>query len=451
MSAFYDRAKKVFESGKTLDFKDRIQMLNALAAWIQTHESEIEKALFLDLSKSGFEAFMTEVGIVLSEISHVKKHLKKWMRNIRVKTPLSLFPAKSVKLYRPYGPVLILSPWNYPFLLAVEPLVSAIAAGNSAVVKPSFKTPHVAQLLLQMTKEVFPDGEAQVALGNHVLADALMAEPFQLIFFTGSPKIGRHVMEMASQNLTPVVLELGGKSPCIVDESANLELAAKRIAFGKLINAGQTCVAPDFVLVHEKVCRQLESLLVKAFETFAPQGEKTEFFPSIVDAPHLQRLQNFVQNEKVLLGGKASGKKFAPTILSDISWESPVMQEEIFGPILPVLSYASEEEICEKLRAMPRPLAFYVFSENKKWIRRVQKELHFGGMCVNDTLMHIASSELPFGGVGNSGMGRYHGEAGFRTFSHEESVLDRGTWLDLNFRYPPFTDAKKRLLHFFLK
>ena len=451
MSAFYDRAKKVFESGKTLDFKDRIRMLNALAAWIQTHESEIEKALFLDLSKSGFEAFMTEVGIVLSEISHVKKHLKKWMRNIRVKTPLSLFPAKSVKLYRPYGPVLILSPWNYPFLLAVEPLVSAIAAGNSAVVKPSFKTPHVAQLLLQMTKEVFPDGEAQVALGNHVLADALMAEPFQLIFFTGSPKIGRHVMEMASQNLTPVVLELGGKSPCIVDESANLELAAKRIAFGKLINAGQTCVAPDFVLVHEKVRRQLESLLVKAFETFAPQGEKTEFFPSIVDAPHLQRLQNFVQNEKMLLGGKASGKKFAPTILSDISWESPVMQEEIFGPILPVLSYASEEEICEKLRAMPRPLAFYVFSENKKWIRRVQKELHFGGMCVNDTLMHIASSELPFGGVGNSGMGRYHGEAGFRTFSHEESVLDRGTWLDLNFRYPPFTDAKKRLLHFFLK
>jgi aldehyde dehydrogenase (NAD+) len=258
-------------------------------------------------------------------------------------------------------------------------------------------------------------------------------------------------MEMASQNLTPVVLELGGKSPCIVDESANLELAAKRIAFGKLINAGQTCVAPDFVLVHEKVRRQLESLLVKAFETFAPQGEKTEFFPSIVDTPHLQRLQNFVQNEKVLLGGKASGKKFAPTILSDISWESPVMQEEIFGPILPVLSYASEEEICEKLRALPRPLAFYVFSENQKWIRRVQKELHFGGMCVNDTLMHIASSELPFGGVGNSGMGRYHGEAGFRTFSHEESVLDRGTWLDLNFRYPPFTDAKKRLLHFFLK
>ena len=451
MTNFYEQAKRVFDSGKTLDFKDRAQMLDALYAWIQTHESEIEKALFLDLSKSGFEAFMTEIGIALSEITYVKKHLKKWMRKVRVKTPLSLFPAKSYKLYRPYGPVLILSPWNYPFLLAVEPLISAIAAGNSVVVKPSFKTPHIAETLLQMAKEVFPGGEVQVSLGDHALADALMADPFQLIFFTGSPKIGRHVMEIASRNLTPVVLELGGKSPCVVDETANLELAAKRIAFGKLINAGQTCVSPDFVLVQKNVQQKLESCLVKAFETFAPQGAKTESLPSIIDEAHLLRLQNFISGENVLLGGNAFGKKFAPTVLSDVGWDSPVMQEEIFGPILPVLSFDSGEDVLNRLNALPRPLAFYVFSENKKWIQRLQKELHFGGMCVNDTLMHIASSELPFGGVGNSGMGRYHGEAGFRSFSHEESVLERGTWLDLDFRYPPFTDAKKKLVQFFLK
>ncbi|MBP5246722.1 MAG: aldehyde dehydrogenase family protein [Fibrobacter sp.] len=451
MSLFFEKAQAFFETGKTLDVDFRLQMLESLYAWIQTHQSEIEKALFQDLSKSGFEAFMTEIGIALSEISHVKKHLKKWVQKEKVKTPISLFPAKSYKLYRPYGPVLILSPWNYPFLLAVEPLVSAIAAGNTAVVKPSLKTPHVADLLLKLALEVFPDAEVQVALGDHALADALMAEPFQFIFFTGSPRIGHHVMEIASKNLTPVVLELGGKSPCVVDESADLELSAKRIAFGKLINAGQTCVAPDFVLVQKKVQRRFEEFLVKAFKTFAPQGAETESLPSIVDDAHLNRLQNFLPSGEVLLGGSSFGKKFAPTVLSDVSWDSPVMQEEIFGPILPVLSYDSEEELLKRLNRLPRPLAFYIFSGNKRWIRRVQKELHFGGMCVNDTLMHIASSELPFGGVGNSGMGRYHGEAGFKTFSHEESVLERGTWLDLDFRYPPFTDAKKKLVQFFLK
>lgn len=428
-----------------------MQKLDALYAWIQAHQAEIENALYRDLSKSSFEAFMTEIGIAISEISYVKKHLNKWSQKRKVKTPLSLFPARSYKLYRPYGPVLILSPWNYPFLLAVEPLVSAIAAGNSVVVKPSLKTPHVADVLLKLARDVFPDGVVQVSLGDHTLADELMADPFQLIFFTGSPKIGRHVMEIASRNLTPVVLELGGKSPCVVDASADLELAAKRIAFGKLINAGQTCVAPDYVVVQKEVLRRFEALLVDAFNAFAPHGAESEFLPGIVDEAHLHRLQNFLPNEKRLLGGSAVAKKFAPTILSDVSWDSPVMQEEIFGPILPVLSFDSEDELLQRLNRLPRPLAFYIFSGKKQWIRRVQKELHFGGMCVNDTLMHIASSELPFGGVGNSGMGRYHGEAGFRTFSHEESVLERGTWLDLDFRYPPFTNAKKKLLNFFLK
>ncbi|MCI6872547.1 MULTISPECIES: aldehyde dehydrogenase family protein [Hallerella] len=451
MTPFLEKALAVFESGKLLDVEYRIQNLKALYAWIQEQESEIEKALFADLAKSNHEAFMTEIGIALSEISYVKKHLKKWVRQQPVKTPLSLFPAKSYKLYRPYGPVLILSPWNYPFLLAVEPLISAISAGNSAVVKPSLKTPHVSNLLLKLAEEVFPNGDVQVALGNHALADTLLSEPFRLIFFTGSPNVGRHVMELASRNLTPVVLELGGKSPCVVDESANLELAAQRITFGKLTNAGQTCIAPDFLYVQKSVKQKLEALLVKAFKAFAPQGANTETLANIIDFPHLQRLQNLVQNEKVLLGGKASGKKFAPTLLSDVAWDSPVMQQEIFGPILPILSFESEAEMLAKLQTLPHPLAFYVFTSNKKRVQNIQRELHFGGMCVNDTLMQIGSPELPFGGVGNSGMGRYHGEAGFKTFSHEESVLERGTWLDLDFRYPPFTDAKKKLVHFFLK
>ncbi|MCR5028131.1 MAG: aldehyde dehydrogenase family protein [Fibrobacter sp.] len=451
MSLLLEKALAVFESGKLLDVEYRMLKLSSLYAWIQAHELEIEKALFADLAKSDHEAFMTEIGIALSEISYVKKHLKKWVRKQPVKTPLSLFPAKSYKLYRPYGPVLILSPWNYPFLLAVEPLISAIAAGNSAVVKPSLKTPHVADLLLKLAEEAFPSGEVQVALGDHALADALLSEPFQLIFFTGSPNVGRHVMELASKNLTPVVLELGGKSPCVVDETANLEIAAQRIAFGKLTNAGQTCIAPDFLYVQKSVKSKFEALLVKAFESFAPQGADTESLANIVDLPHLERLQNLVQNEKVLFGGKASGKKFAPTLLADVAWDSPVMRQEIFGPILPILSFEDEAEMLAKLRTLPRPLAFYVFTSNKKCVQRIQRELHFGGMCVNDTLMHIGSPELPFGGVGNSGMGRYHGEAGFRTFSHEESVLERGTWLDLDFRYPPFTEAKKKLVHFFLK
>ena len=451
MSEEFRLAKMRFVSGVTLDFDYRREKLEALYKWIQNGEDKIAEALFEDLGKSGEESYMTETGVVLSEISFAIRHLKKWTGKHSVRTPLSLFPGKSYTLARPYGPVLVLSPWNYPFLLSVVPLVSAIAAGNTAVLRPSGKSPRTSKLLADMLSEVFPDREVQIAIGNHALAEQLLAEPFRLIFFTGSARVGRRVQELASRHLTPTVLELGGKCPCVVSDSADLELAARRIAFGKLVNAGQTCVAPDFVLASEKVRPRLEELLVSEFKRMAPEGASSETLPKIIDAEHFSRLERLVQNENVLCGGNALDGKFAPTVLSNVSFDSPVMQEEIFGPVLPVLSFKTEIEMAARLSTMPSPLALYVFTRKKKLLRFIQRELHFGGMTVNDTLMHVASPNLPFGGVGTSGMGRYHGEAGFKTFSHEESILERGSLFDFKFRYPPFSKEKSKLLRFFLR
>lgn len=444
-------AKAFFESGKTLDLSFRKKALESLKIWILKNESLIADALEKDLEKSAFEAYMTEVGIALSELSFVTKKFPKWMKKQKAKTPTLLFPAKSYVLPRPYGVCLILSPWNYPFLLAVEPLISAIAAGNAVVLKPSLKSKNVADVLVKLSREALPEGLLQVEIGDHAIADKLLEDPFNMIFFTGSPKIGKHVMEMASHHLIPVVLELGGKSPCIVSRSANLALAAKRIAFGKLINAGQTCVAPDYVYADFSIKSELEALLVEEFKAYAPDGAKTKDFPKIIDAQHLSRLQNLVQGEKILCGGNSVGNKLAPTVLANVSFESPVMQEEIFGPVLPILTYKTEAEMIAKLKTLPRPLALYLFGRDEDLEKRIFRELHFGGATINDTLMHIASSDIPFGGVGDSGMGNYHGEAGFRAFSHYESVLDRGIWCDFKFRYPPFSEWHYKLLKFFLR
>lgn len=448
MEGFFERARGRFDSGATRDVGRRLQKLAALRSWILKNESRISEALFADLAKGAHESYMTETGLVLSEISFVRKNLKRWAKRRAVKTPLALFPGRSFTRERPFGPVLILSPWNYPFLLSVEPLVSALSAGNTVVLKPSSKSPNVSRLLERMAAEVFPDGEVSVALGGHALSDALLSMPFGMIFFTGSASVGRHVLEFAARNLTPTVLELGGKSPCVVDASADLEVAARRIAFGKLLNAGQTCVAPDFALVDSRVERKFEVLLAKEFEASA---RHLEALPKIVDRAHLHRLESLVDGEKILCGGKALGEKFLPTVLVDVSFDSPVMREEIFGPILPIIGYDSEGDLISKLSRMPSPLAFYVFSSRRGFVRRLQDSLSFGAMAVNDTLMHIASPYLPFGGVGESGMGRYHGHAGFKAFSYEESLLERGIWPDIPFRYPPFALWKSKLVHFFLK
>lgn len=446
MDAFFETARERFDSGATRDVGWRLRKLSALRSWIVKNESRISDALFADLAKGAHESYMTETGLVLSEISFVCKNLRKWAKRRAVKTPLALFPGRSFSRERPFGPVLILSPWNYPFLLSVEPLVSALSAGNTAVLKPSSKAPNVSRLFERMVAEVFPDGEVSVAIGGHELSDALLSEPFGMIFFTGSAAVGRHVLELAARNLTPAVLELGGKSPCVVDASADLEVAARRIAFGKLVNAGQTCVAPDFALVDSKVKGKFETLLAKEFES-----ADLKCLPKIVDDAHLKRLERLVEGEKVLCGGRAFGGKFLPTVLSDVSFDSPVMREEIFGPILPVIGYASEGELIPRLSRMPSPLAFYVFSSQRSFPLRLQESLSFGAMTVNDTLMHIASPHLPFGGVGESGMGRYHGYAGFKAFSREVSFLERGTWPDIPFRYPPFSAWKSKLVHFFLR
>lgn len=451
MSVFFEKAKARFNSGTTLNLNWRLRQLESLHAWIRNHERDIENALEADLSKSGDESYMTEIGLVLSEISFARKHLKSWVKRHPVRTPLFLFPAKSFTKSKPYGPVLILSPWNYPFLLSLEPLVCALAAGNTAVIKPSAKSVNVSKLLCKMAADIFPDGEVQIATGDHALAECLLSEPFQLIFFTGSSKVGVRVLELAAKNLTPSILELGGKCPCVVDASANLELSARRLAFGKLVNAGQTCVAPDFAYVDIRAAEKFQNALVNAFNEFAPAGARTKSFPKIVDGEHLRRLENLVRGEKILCGGKSFEEKFDPTILVDVGWESPVMQEEIFGPILPLITYRSESELHENLSRLPRPLAAYVFSDDKRFVRRLQNKLHFGAMTVNDTLLQIASPYLPFGGVGKSGMGRYHGESGFKAFSHEESFLERGTWIDIPFRYPPVSKWKSKLVHFFLK
>lgn len=451
MSDFLEKAKARFDAETTLDLDWRLRKLEALHFWIREHEVEIANALEADLSKSGEESYMTETGLVLSEISFARKHLKCWAKRHSVRTPLFLFPAKSFTKRKPYGPLLILSPWNYPFLLSLEPLVSALAAGNTAVIKPSAKSVNVSKLLCDMAADLFPDGEVQIAIGDHALAESLLSEPFQLIFFTGSSKVGVRVLELAAKNLTPAILELGGKCPCVVDASANLELSARRLAFGKLVNAGQTCVAPDFACVDIRVAEEFQNALVNAFKTFAPDGAQTKNFPKIIDGEHLRRLENLVRGEKVLCGGKSFGEKFDPTILVEAGWDSPAMREEIFGPVLPLMVYRSESELHEKLSRLPRPLAAYVFSGDRRFVRRLQKRLHFGAMTVNDTLMQISSPYLPFGGVGTSGMGRYHGEAGFKAFSHEESFLERGTWIDIPFRYPPFSKWKSKLVHFFLK
>jgi aldehyde dehydrogenase (NAD+) len=450
-----ERQRRFFRTGATLPVSFRLAMLKELRDAVDRYEEEIGAALAADLGKSGYESFMCETGLVRGEISWMLRHTGHLARERTVPTPLAQFAARSFRKFSPYGNVLIMSPWNYPLLLTLDPLADAIAAGNTAVVKPSAYAPATSALLAKMVGELFPPEYVAVVTGGREENAALLEEKFDFIFFTGSQSVGREVLRHAAEHLTPTALELGGKSPCIVDETAKLALAARRIVFGKYLNCGQTCVAPDYILCHRDVKDRLVELICK--EVRRQYGEEPLQNPDygrIVNEKHFNRLLGLIDPAKTVLGGQSSPDtlQIAPTVLDGVTESDPVMGEEIFGPILPVLTFDRFEELYDRLSGGPKPLALYLFSQNRPRVREAAARFQFGGGCVNDVVIHLATSAMGFGGVGESGMGAYHGRAGFEAFSHCKSVVDKKTWMDLPMRYQPY--RKKLyggLLHMFLR
>ena len=450
-----ERQRRFFRTGATLPVSFRLAMLKKLRDAVDRYEEEIGAALAADLGKSGYESFMCETGLVQGEISWMLRHTGRLAKEHTVPTPLGQFAARSFRKFSPYGNVLIMSPWNYPLLLTLDPLADAIAAGNTAVVKPSAYAPATSALLAKMVGELFPPEYVAVVTGGREENAALLEEKFDFIFFTGSQSVGREVLRHAAEHLTPTALELGGKSPCIVDETAKLALAARRIVFGKYLNCGQTCVAPDYILCHRDVKDRLVELICK--EVRRQYGEdplQNPDYGRIVNEKHFNRLLGLIDPAKTVLGGQSSPDtlQIAPTVLDGVTESDPVMGEEIFGPILPVLTFDRFEELYDRLSGGPKPLALYLFSQNRPRIKEAAARFQFGGGCVNDVVIHLATSAMGFGGVGESGMGAYHGRAGFEAFSHCKSVVDKKTWMDLPMRYQPY--RKKLyggLLHMFLR
>lgn len=435
--------RKYYQAGKTRSYKFRIAMLKRMEEWIHSHESMIMQALKKDLHKSPFESYATEIGIVIEEIQFTIKHLKKWMKPKYVPTPITQFPARSFQYPEPYGVTLIMSPWNYPFQLTLAPLVGALCAGNCAVLKPSAYSPATSKVIMKMISEIFDPGYVTVVEGGREENESLLHEHFDYIFFTGGVTVGKLVMEKAARHLTPVSLELGGKSPCIVDETADLKLAAKRIVWGKFLNAGQTCVAPDYLLVQKNVKEKLVKYMGKMIQKMYGQDPcNNPEYPKIINEKHFKRLYNLIQGEHIAFGGSAKSQtnQIAPTVLDKVNWESPVMQEEIFGPILPVMTYYDLQEAIDMVNARPKPLALYLFTKSRRQESKVLKSISYGGGCINDTIVHLANSHMPFGGVGTSGMGGYHGKASFDTFTHYKSIMKKALWLDIPLRYAPFKD-----------
>jgi len=421
--------------------------LKKLQSVIRVREADIAVALRGDLGKAPFESYLTETAIVLAEVSLFIKKLRLWAKPRRVKTPLILFSARSRILPEPFGVTLIMSPWNYPFQLAINPLIGAIAAGNTAIIKPASYAPATSRLIADLVGECLDPAHVTTVLGGREENAALLDQRFDYIFFTGSTNVGKVVLEKAAPHLTPVCLELGGKSPCLIDRGVDLRLAAKRIAFGKMINAGQSCVAPDYLLIS----REDRDSFVEAYRAaiegfFGNEPLKNPDFPHIIAPKHVERLKGLLTGEQCVLGGNSLDAKIAPTLVIDVKPDSPLMQEEIFGPILPILTYDDLEEALAVIRSQEKPLAFYLFTKNPVLRERLLREVPFGGATVNDTMMHFASSELGFGGVGHSGMGRYHGKQSFLTFSNPKGVVDRSTWIDLPFRYHPYSEAKRRII-----
>ena len=441
--------RRYFESGATLDVSFRMDALKNLYAAVKRYEDQILCALQEDLGKSGYEGFMCEVGLVLSEISHMLRHIRRYAREKTVWTPLAQFAAKSFKKPVPYGNVLIMSPWNYPFLLTLSPLVDAIAAGNTAVLKPSAYAPATAAVLKKLVEETFSPEYVAIVTGGRQENQQLLRQKFDFIFFTGSQNVGREVLRHAAEHLTPVVLELGGKSPCIVDSSAKLPLAAKRIVFGKLLNCGQTCVAPDYVLCDERIKEELVQLIRREIQLqYGKNPLKNKDYGRIISRKHFERLCRLGEDPVC----DPETLRIAPTVLENATWDSPAMAEEIFGPILPILTYRDFEEVYEKVGQRSKPLALYLFTEDRSRMKEVMKRIRFGGGCINDVIIHLATTQMGFGGVGESGMGAYHGKIGFDTFSHSKSIVDKKTWMDLPMRYQPYkSKLNEKLLHLFLK
>ena len=442
-----------FNTGATKDAAFRRRALAALRQAVTAREADICAALKEDLHKSPFESYMCETGLVLSELTYMEKHLNRLMRARRAKTPLAQFPARSFVVPEPLGVALVMSPWNYPFMLSLDPLVGAIAAGNCAVLKPSAYAPATSRVLRELVESCFAPDHIAVVEGGRAENEALLEQKFDYIFFTGSVAVGRLVMEKAARYLTPVTLELGGKSPCIVDRTANLKMAAKRLVFGKYLNSGQTCVAPDYLLVQEGAKEEF-LVYVRHYirEMFGEAPLKNPDYPRMINEKHYHRVMGLLRDEKAEIGGYGDEKRLqiAPTVLTGITEKSPVMQEEIFGPVLPVLTFKEIQEALQFVKEREKPLALYLFTRDKKTERKVLGNLSFGGGCINDTIIHLATPHMGFGGVGGSGMGSYHGRESFDTFSHKKSVVKKSDRIDLPIRYQPYTEGKEWLLRRFL-
>ena len=450
MKQVIEKQLAFFLSDQTKSISFRYEQLKKLRDLIIKYEADILNALKKDLNKSSFEAYTTEIGFCLHSIRKSLKHLRSWAKPKRVKTPIYQLNTSSFVVAEPKGSILIIGPYNYPFQLVIEPLIGAIAAGNTAVIKPSEFAKETEKVLVQMINDNFDRSYIHVFTGDQEVTSELLSYPYDHIFFTGSTRVGQIVYEKASKTLTPVTLELGGKSPTIIDETANLKVAARRIAFGKFINAGQTCIAPDYIYIHRQVhdqfIKELNDVIIKMYAHY-------DDFGRIINERHFNRLLKLIDHEKTTQKHtiNAEERLISPTVLKDVTWNDPVMKEEIFGPILPVLSFETIDELIETLKTKEKPLALYLFSKNKTTQKRIWTSLSFGGGAINDTLMHVSNPYLPFGGIGSSGIGSYHGKFSFILFSHMKGYIKRSTWLDLPIAYPPYSKRKEKLVRKLLK
>ena len=443
-----EHQKDFFNSGKTSDINFRKKKLIELKKEIQKNEKEIELALYKDLGKSSGESFLTEIHFIYAELNIAIKNINKWTRRKSVRPSLLNYPSSDYILPQPYGITLHISPWNYPFQLSIAPLIGAVAAGNTIVLKPSEYSENTSMILEKIIENVFEEGFVKVVQGGPEVSSELLDHHWDYIFFTGSVGVGKIVAEKAAKFLTPTTLELGGKNPCVVDESATIKTTAKRIVWGKFINCGQTCIAPDFLVVHHKIKDQsIEELMLQVKNIYGNDTITSESYGRIISNKHLDYLSSLLKHQKILYGGTidAAQKYFEPTLVEITDFDSPLMQNEIFGPILPIYGYENFDEIDEIIKKYKNPLALYIFTKNIKFGERFLHKYSFGGGAINDTVVHIINDRLPFGGVGNSGMGKYHGEATFKTFSHFKPYITKPLWIDLPLRYPPFEGKLKFL------
>lgn len=445
------KQRTFFHTGTTKDYQFRITQLKKLKQAILLHEQEIMQAVNEDLNKSEFESYLTEIGATLKEVSFTIKHLKQWMKPGRVKTPLLLTGSKSYIYAEPYGLALIIAPWNYPFHLTFAPLIGAISAGNCAVLKPSELTPKTSTVVTKIIQTTFPEEYITVVEGGVEESTALLKEKFDYIFYTGSTHVGKIVMEAAAKQLTPVTLELGGKSPCIVHKDANLDIAAKRIAFGKFLNAGQTCIAPDYLYIHKTKKEEFITTFIENIEEMYDERLENREFTKIVNERHFHRLESYLEGHQIRYGKERDKSilSFPPTLLDNVKWDDKIMQDEIFGPILPIIEYDQIDDIIQVINEQAKPLALYLFTESKDIEQQVLRDVSFGGGCINDTIFQLGTPYLPFGGVGDSGMGSYHGKASFDTFSHKKSVLKQTTAFDFSVRYPHKKHSLSLIKRFF--